>query len=380
MQASAFMNSHTPSVAPMLCGLLFAAQLLGLQAADPLPVRQAIVLQNDTARLVMDLAGGSLGEFRFLDRPLNPLSFSTPKPGATNIQGFGHFLCLDRWGAPSAAEGAKGMTYHGEAAYVRWSVVRGPVGSGALVEAEAGARLPKAGLSIRRKLRLSKQAAVCAVSEEITNENDLGRIYNAVQHPSIGPPFLDATTIVDCNGKRGFAQGGAMPVPEEPSFFWPQALNAEGKSVNMRQLAADPNPNVVSYVIDDSHGWVTAASPQQGLLIGYVWKTVDYPWVSLWRDVHEGKPSARGLEFGTTGLHQPFGMLVKKARIWDRPLLEHLDAGQTVAKSYLMFLCRIPENFAGVDAIEVSPDRLRLRERGRDSTRDLTVAIAGLWP
>src|SRR5437867_4003732 len=84
---------------------------------------------------------------------------------------------------------------------------------------------------------------------------------------------------------------------------------------HLRRLSADPNPNVVSYAIDDEYGWVTAATPNQGILIGYIWKTSDYPWVSLWRDTQNGRPSARGLEFGTTGLHQPYPALVRKGRI-----------------------------------------------------------------
>jgi hypothetical protein len=270
------------------------------------------------------------------------------------------------------------MPYHGEAAHVEWSVVRAAGERDGAIEAQVAARLPKAGLSVRRTLRLSAQAAACGVREEITNENPLGRIYNAVQHPTIGPPFLDATTVVDCNGRRGFAQGGGLPNPEEPAFFWPRALNQEGESVNLRQLAGDPNPNVVSYAIDDPNGWVTAATPALGLLIGYFWKTADYPWVSLWRDVRNGSPAARGLEFGTTGLHQPFPILVKKGRIWDRPLFEHLDAGETRAKSYLVFLCRIPADFAGVGSIEATPARLLLRERAGGKSRELTVDIAGL--
>jgi len=370
-----------PTAAAGVCfGLLLAFSSSVSGADTPWPGRKSLVLENGAVRLAMDLAGGSLGEFRFLDGELNPLRWATPKVGATNIQGFGHFLCLDRWGPPSAAEGAQGMPYHGEAAHVVWSILRGPAEEHGFIEAETSARLPKAGLSVRRTLRLSQHAAACAVLEEITNENPLGRIFNAVQHPTIGPPFLDATTLVDCNGRRGFAQGGTLPSPEEPSFFWPQALNQDGQSVNMRRLAADPNPNVVSYVIESNFGWVTAAAPRQRLLIGYVWKTADYPWVSLWRDVRDGQPSARGLEFGTTGLHQPFGVLVKKARIWERPLFEHLDAGQAVTKSYLMFLCRIPEDFEGVESLEATPGRLRLHERGRSAARDLTVEITGLLP
>jgi hypothetical protein len=73
-------------------------------------------------------------------------------------------------------------------------------------------------------------------------------------------------------------------------------------------------------------------------------------------------------------------VLVKKARIWERPLFEHLDAGQAVTKSYLMFLCRISEDFEGVESLEATPGRLRLHERGRSAARDLTVEITGLLP
>ena len=47
--------------------------------------------------------------------------------------------------------------------------------------------------------------------------------------------------------------------------------------------ATDPAPDVVSYTIDEEHGWVTASSVSGGLLIGYFWKTSDYPWFNAWR-------------------------------------------------------------------------------------------------
>src|SRR5205823_2961542 len=69
-----------------------------------------------------------------------------------------------------------------------------------------GATLPLAGLEIRRTVRLSGTAAVFSVSETVTNQYKLGRIYNIVQHKhaTIGPPFLDETTVVDSNAQRGF--------------------------------------------------------------------------------------------------------------------------------------------------------------------------------
>lgn len=244
-----------------------------------------------------------------------------------------------------------------------------------------GAQLPIAGLSVQRRMRLSTTQPVALVREDITNDRPLGRIFNIVQHPTIAPPFLNGDTVVDCNGRRGFAQGNPMPHPEEPSFHWPTALSHDGESVNLRRLTDNAEPNVVSYVVEDRHGWVTAASADQGLLMGYLWKTSDYPWVSLWRDVRNGKPAARGLEFGSTGLHQPFPVLVQLGRLWDRPLFEFLDAGETRTKSYLMFLVRIPPDFRGVKQVSLEGARLRIREQGAPKAREFFIEIGeGLQP
>jgi hypothetical protein len=343
--------------------------------------RPSVVLEGEAARVVLDLRGGSIGDFRLKGAELNPLNWAAPSVEDASVHGFGHFLCLDRWGPPSAAEGARGIPYHGEAAHVEWKVASDVAKQGGgVIEAQLAAALPKAGLSVRRIIRLSANQAVFTVREEVTNENPIGRIYNMVQHPTIAPPFLDENTLVDCNGRKGFAQGGSLPNPEEPAFFWPQAIAQSGKAVDMRGLSDDPNPNVVSYAIDEPYGWVTAAAPRRGLLIGYFWKSTDYPWVSLWRDVHEGKPAARGLEFGTTGLHQPYAILVQKGRIWDRPLFAYLDAGEMNARGYTVFLLNIPQDFAGVGAIQLQRDRLILYERGDASPRTWTIDTTGLNP
>ena len=334
--------------------------------------RPSVVLEG-TARLVVDLRGGSIGEFRLKNNPLNPLHWGTPPAGNMDVRGFGHFLCLDRWGPPSEAEGKQGMPYHGEAAHVLWNVLEQPQRIGNSLEASLQAKLPLAGLSVKRHLKLSANQSICRVQEEVTNDRPLGRVYNMVQHPTISPPFLDAETLVDCNGRRGFAQGNPLPHPEEPSFHWPLALTRDGTSVNLRHLTDSSDPNVVTYAIDERYGWVTAASPKRGLLIGYLWKTSDYPWVSLWRDVRDGKPAARGLEFGTTGLHQPFAQLTRVGLIWDRPVMEHLDAGESRSRSYTIYIIPIPDNFSGVDGVMVSGPKLILRERRTDSPRSLEL-------
>lgn len=368
-----------PTIHRLGLAVFSGALALSVSAQELVRGRPSAVLQNDSARVVVDLRGGAIGGFQFKGSTINPLEWNVPKDGDTGIHGFGHFLCLDRWGPPSDAEGAKGMPYHGEAASVEWALLEKPGGASAAPVAVMAARLPKAGFTIRRTVRLSAKSAVVAVREEVTNGNDLGRMYNAVQHPTIGGPFLDATTVVDCNGRRGFAQGGSLPNPEEPSFHWPQALNQDGAVVNLRHLTTDPNPNVVSFQIEETLGWITAATPAKGLLIGYLWKTAEYPWVSVWRDVRNGRPSARGLEFGTTGLHQPFPILARKPRIWDSPTFQYLDAGETAARSYAAFLLPVPADFEGVASIRIEGGEIVVRERRANNPRRFTLPTeAGL--
>jgi len=128
----------------------------------------------------------------------------------------------------------------------------------------------------------------------------------------------------------------------------------------------------VSYAVDDPLGWTTASSPASGLLLGYLWRTSEYPWFNVWRHVDgNAKPLARGLEFGTTGLHQPFGVLVEKGKIFGRRLTAYLEPGQSETRSYVAFLAPIPKDWNGVEKVTLHNGTLTIQERG---TRTVTVA------
>ncbi|MEP7363615.1 MAG: hypothetical protein ABI972_10200 [Acidobacteriota bacterium] len=331
---------------------------------------QTAVLENTAVRAVFDLAGGSLVEFQLRDKPLNPLTWESPgEPGVPRPRG--HFICFDRWGQPSAAELKNGMPFHGEATRVRWKL-----DSSAAAEARMSVALPIAGLTMDRTAKLAGGAAL-RVTETVTNRNKLGRMFNLVQHATIAPPFLDEATVVDANARKGFMQSSPMPNPEEPPVWWPQALQ-EGRSVDLRHLTDDHNPNVVSYVVDEEYGWVTAASPSKGLLIGYIWRVREYPWLNIWRNVEKGKPTARGLEFGTTGLHQPFETLIAKGRIFGRRLYGYLDANASETRSYAAFLAKIPSGYAGAAKVTYDGTKLTIAERGSEQT--IAIETGPLFP
>ena len=328
------------------------------------------ILNNGIVQVSVASSGGGITEFRFLDHAVNPLNWEIERDPASTEKPYlrGHFLCLDRWGTPSDAEAENGMTFHGEAAYASWRLVDRGESAESRQEAEMICELPIAQMTVRRVMWLGDDQAVLVVREHITNTGKLGRIYNIVQHPSIAPPFLDSATIVDSNAQYGFVQGSVMPESVAAADLWPNAM-IEGELVELRRFQNDETgtrySDVSTFIFDDAqeHGWVTASSPNTGLLLGYLWRVEAYPWLAIWRARSNGRVAARGLEFGTTGLHQPYAELVRVGRILGRSLYQYIDAGETVEKSYMAFLVKIPHDFEGVAEISYSEGKLELIER-----------------
>ncbi len=359
-------SSRVTRISFILAGLLIGSLCRGEGS------RPVLKLENELAEVVIDLGGGSIAAYRLKASGLNPLqwdswSFSPKANEAPPMlpRSMGHFLCLDRWGSASEAEKAHGMTNHGEATQVWWEALPDRRSKMGQVSVGLAAKLSMAGISVERYARLQQGSAVVLVEEIVANTNPIGRIYNIVQHPTIGPPFLDTKTIVDSNGTRGFMQERPMPEPEKPEVQWPMAQKMDGAEVNLRYLKDDPSPNVVSFIIEEEYGWITAASPESGLLLGYLWKSSDYPWLNIWRHVKDGNPFARGLEFGTSGLHRPGSDLVAKGRIFDRALYRYIDADEKQSFKYAMFLAEIPTNFDGVASLEYFDSRIQVTESGR---------------
>lgn len=341
-----------------------------------------LVLRGKNAQLAITTRGGGIVEFRFLRQTLNPLNWDLSEAGTKPDDPpgpRGHFLCLDRWGAPSKAESDQGMPFHGEAPFRAWEVTTGVTSRDGSQFVEMTTTLPIAGLAVRREVWLDESAAVFMAREHVTNQNKLGRVYNLVQHPSIAPPFLDGETLVDSNATLGFVQESDIPDDASTAARWPVA-RIRGGDVDLRRFTntdeVTSEHDVSSFICGgEAWGWVTAANPRHGLLIGYLWKSSEYPWLNIWRHREAGKIVARGLEFGTTGLHQPFPILAKRGRILGQPLFEYIDTQETASRAYVAFLAKIPSDYTGVATIRREQDRLELIERRDKEARAITVPM-----
>lgn len=368
-------------LALILTTLFWTSSIMHAAADRPL-----LVLDGQAAQLVVDLGGGSISDFHLKSNPLNPLQWDSWFFGDTpdaepplDPRSMGHFLCLDRWGPATEAERAHGMEWHGEATRVWWTLDQEASNKDGQLQAQMSAELPLAGLKVTRSIRMADNQAIFTVSEAVTNTRHLGRIYNIVQHPTIGPPFLDQSTVVDANGTRGYMTERQMPTPEIPEVRWPHALKLDGTQVDIRHLTDDSSPGVVVYLVEEEYGWTTAINAAKGLLIGYIWPTADYPWFDAWRHVKDGVPFARGLEFGTTGMHQPGPVLVQKGKIFDELIFRFIDADETQVFSFANFLMEIPNDFAGVADVDYAEGQLVVREDGGQG-REIKMDVGDLFP
>ena len=88
--------------------------------------------------------------------------------------------------------------------------------------------------------------------------------------------------------------------------------------------------------------------------------------MNFWRNVQDGKPAARGLEFGTTGLHRPFTEALEKVELHGNRLFEYIDASEAVTKSYYIFLAEIPANWTGTSDVSLSGNMIHITEAGDD--------------
>ncbi len=329
---------------------------------------QNITLENESCQLAIDLNGATITGFNLKDSPTNAVHDE-----------FGHFLVFDRWGPSEDAD----IPFHGNGRQIPWNLLQAPAGENGYLYTEMSGTLPIVKLTMNRKVYLDKKTTVVRVLEEITNENNVEKVFNVVQHATIGQPFLDENTIVDTEVVEGFSQKDVTNSPPAPEdiISWPQAL-VDGQDRDLRYLTRDVGNSsvVVTYLLDknDDYGWVTATNTTQGFLLGYLWPISSYPWLNLWLRVKNNKPEARGLEFGTTGLHRVWSELLERKTLLDEPIYETIGVGDTIKKSYLMFLAPVPDNFAGVEKVTLVNNQINIYEYGLAPERTFVLTLSSL--
>ena len=326
-----------------------------------------VTIRNPSASLTVDLYGGAITGFH-LPGSINPLTFKLssgdmPENNRSGAAYQGHFACIGRWGPPSAGEIKAGLPHHGQPANLLWSLQPSAHKTSISMQVTA----PLEGLQVDRSMCLDDDSAVFLTEEKVTNLNALGRLFNMVQHPTLAKPFLSDRTIVNCNADQGFNYKLNIK-PLEHAAGWPYGITENGDKLNISR-PDKPYSSVFSFTIkkDAKFGWLTAYSPENKLLIGYLWKRNDYAWISLWQDFDGGHIRYRGLEFGTTGMHKLYQDVIKEGnhQVFGEANYQYLDAGESQTRSYLGFMCETQADYTETGNVYLTAERLTIEEAGR---------------
>ncbi|MFW5877605.1 MAG: hypothetical protein ACOCUP_00690 [bacterium] len=321
---------------------------------DASAVNELIHLSNEKLAITVDPFGGAISELYLTDDSLNFLNWQAKKENMppNNRKGApfkGHFLCYGRWGAPTEGEIEAGIPHNGHHNNLMWNWEK--LNEDNILMMDVASDLEQYG--IRRKVDLDENLPLFRFSEEFLHSGNLGRLSNIVQHVTIGPPFLNPSTRFYSNCGPGFLQESSYPDPVSYEYKWPFAKDSTGKAIDLSHFQTQRN-FVSTHIIEDEKGWIVAVDPVSGSFLGYIWNSIDYPWVNLWNHQENGMPVAYGMEFGTTGIGRPYDELLKKdTRFHNYSSFIFMDAGERAEKEFIGFAGRINGDFEEVEDITI---------------------------
>ena len=109
--------------------------------------------------------------------------------------------------------------------------------------------------------------------------------------------------------------------------------------------------------------FVTALHPGKGLLLGYVWKREESPWLQTWEYYVAPNQMARGLEFGTQPFDLPRREVISTASMFGVPTYRWLPAKSKITTDFLLFYTHTPTGFSKVDNVKMENGELRIEDR-----------------
>lgn len=345
----------------------------------------AVLLGNDKLELLVLKQGASVASVILRDDPgkVNPLwdpaRMARELSGRSNFSsGTGQFLCVDGFGGVSAEEKAAGLPGHGEAHLAAWE---GGVHDGQLV---LTAQLSHTQENITRTMTLTQGENV--VIYETTLESQLGfdRPVCWAEHCTIGSPFLaPGVTVVDFPAVRSKTRphdiSGGLPfrLPSDVEFTWPNAPTVDGKTVDLRAAPEHPGSgDHTASLIDPKRtlAFATAINPQQQLIVGWIFKPQEYPWIQNWENYPPTGKMARGLEFSTQPFDLPRRVVIDQNNLWGTLLYRWLPAKSKISSRFALFFAHAPAGMTRVDDVRWENGMLIVEDRAAGKMLRLAMA------
>jgi len=299
-----------------------------------------------------------------------------PLPDGRLLAGIaGHSLSFDYFGPPSAEEVAAGRSTHGETPVLKWDVSAAQKGN--VPRAECSVLLPEARIQFSRKLSIDLDNPVVYCEESATNLMNFDRPVSWNEHVTVGPPFLECgATLFDMPAVKGKVCSESfsdrMLLRPDTNFEWPMAPAKDGSKRDLRTTPEEICSQYTAQLLDPrvEFGYVAASNPRLQLMVLYIFRRADFPWVGNWEERfarthapwHE-QAFCRGMEFSSTPFAIPRRETVSQGPLFDESTYRWLPAKATVSVRFMALLFDVPADFQGVAQVMVTPNEVRIVER-----------------
>ncbi len=368
---------------------LFVAALCFAQKDVTFEGRPAIEMANDKLVLTITKTGASLASLVLTEDPgrmsplWDPTRMARESGQSRGGGGTGHFVCVDGFGPVSPEEKDAGLQGHGEAHRQPMEIVSAQK-SGNTLTVSMRATLPIVQEVLTRTHHLVDGENVVYVESELENLMGFDRPVVWAEHATIGSPFLmPDVTVVDLSA--GPSQ--TRPYPEnqasrrrlasEVNFTWPMAPSRSGGLIDLR--AAPANPNSIDHttsLVDPNREiqFVTALNLEKQLLLGYLFRRDEFPWLQTWENYPPSLRMARGLEFSTQPYDVPRRESISLGRMFGAPTYRWLPAKSKITARWLMFYTRVPAGFRKVDDARLEAGEIIIEDRHAGITVELPTS------
>jgi hypothetical protein len=351
----------------------------------------AVILSNSKLQATIMTKGSTLASLTLADDPeklsplWNPMRMARELGKPVKFDGgAGLFVCVDGFGPTSAEERAAGLPGHGEAHTETYAVHSERHGSGTGVTLTA--KLPIVQEMFTRTFRVIDGENVIYVESQLENLLGFDRPVNWAEHATIGSPFLEpGVTVVDVSGSRSqtrpYTSTRSGDVEQRltsgQDFTWPLAPGLNGKTIDLRQTPADPHfLDHAATLLDRRREleWVTAINPKKHLIIGYVFRRADYPWLQHWGYYPPTRKMARGMEFGTQPYDVPRREAISTGSMFETPTYRWLPAKSKVSTRFLIFYAHTPDGFNKVDDVSMQNGEIVSTDHAANKQIKLTAS------
>lgn len=249
---------------------------------------RTVTLENELIRVTV-LADKGSDIIEFLHKPSdtdfmwrspqgvrNPATFvpTAPRPEGAFLDYYpgGWQECLPTGGNPASYAGTS-FGPHGELCLIPWEY--------ALVEdrperisLRLRVRAYRTPLFGEKLLTLTSGAAVLTIQERLVNEGHEPIDLMWGHHPAFGPPFLDATCVVDLPGARVRATADLPTHRYQPGagYTWPHLPARDGTPVDISRIASpETRTHDTLFLTDLAAGWYAVTNTSRAVGFGMVW-------------------------------------------------------------------------------------------------------------